>query len=130
MVATLDACYTTIFIISMIQFFHLAKLYTAEQDFRNCTWSLYLHLSGRSTSDTSALASRMNTLFFFFFPQTHTSKGTIQDYSVMVEGLPKDPQAVKTYIEPVLPDIIGLLLTTFDLCFFKNIVYSTCSFLG
>ena len=91
---------------------------------------IYISTSGRSTSDTSALASRMNTLFFFFFPQTHTSKGTIQDYSVMVEGLPKDPQAVKTYIEPVLPDIIGLLLTTFDLCFFKNIVYSTCSFLG
>ena len=75
-----------------------------------CGLCIYISTSGRSTSDTSALASRMNTLFFFFFPQTHTSKGTIQDYSVMVEGLPKDPQAVKTYIEPVLPDIIGLLL--------------------
>jgi hypothetical protein len=37
MVAMLDACYTLVFIISLIRFFNLAKKYTTEQDYNNCT---------------------------------------------------------------------------------------------
>ena len=69
MVAFLDAVYTILFMVSMTRFFSLAKKYTAQQDFDNCT---------------------------------------IQDYAIMVEGLPKDPSLVSKQ------DVVNFFSTKFS----------------